>query len=105
MWTCFSMNDSVYHLYFFSLSLCPPAKNVFRVTSLDPTHGQSHTLQVNDVFHKQQWLNCLRSAINAQPQQQRAPLRDQHSEATTMTRAKRRSSVVSMSDMVGGGGR
>uniref|UniRef100_A0AAZ3PV45 Neuroepithelial cell transforming 1 n=2 Tax=Oncorhynchus tshawytscha TaxID=74940 RepID=A0AAZ3PV45_ONCTS len=79
------------------------AKNVFRVTSLDPTHGQSHTLQVNDVFHKQQWLNCLRSAIDAQPQQQRAPLRDQHSEATTMTRAKRRSSVVSMSDMVGEG--
>ncbi|XP_038873807.1 neuroepithelial cell-transforming gene 1 protein-like [Salvelinus namaycush] len=77
------------------------AKNVFRVTSLDPTHGQSHTLQVNDVFHKQQWLNCLRSAIDAQPRQQRAPLRDQHSEATTMTRAKRRSSVVSMSDMVG----
>nr|XP_046200827.1 neuroepithelial cell-transforming gene 1 protein-like [Oncorhynchus gorbuscha] len=79
------------------------AKNVFRVTSLDPAHGQSHTLQVNDVFHKQQWLNCLRSAIDAQPQQQRAPLRDQHSEATTMTRAKRRSSVVSMSDMVGEG--
>ncbi|CAB1322705.1 unnamed protein product [Coregonus sp. 'balchen'] len=74
------------------------AKNVFRVTSLDPTHGQSHTLQVNDVFHKQQWLNCLRSAVDAQPQKQRAPLRDQHSEATT--RAKRRSSVVSMSDMV-----
>uniref|UniRef100_A0A8C7G7D5 Neuroepithelial cell transforming 1 n=1 Tax=Oncorhynchus kisutch TaxID=8019 RepID=A0A8C7G7D5_ONCKI len=65
------------------------AKNVFRVTSLDPTHGQSHTLQVNDVFHKQQWLNCLRSAIDAQPQQQRAPLRHQHNEATTMTRAKR----------------
>uniref|UniRef100_A0A8C7G7C5 Neuroepithelial cell transforming 1 n=1 Tax=Oncorhynchus kisutch TaxID=8019 RepID=A0A8C7G7C5_ONCKI len=79
------------------------AKNVFRVTSLDPTHGQSHTLQVNDVFHKQQWLNCLRSAIDAQPQQQRAPLRHQHNEATTMTRAKRRSSVVSMSDMVGEG--
>ncbi|XP_062318162.1 neuroepithelial cell-transforming gene 1 protein-like [Osmerus eperlanus] len=40
------------------------AKNIFRVRSMDPSHGQSHTLQVNDVFHKQQWLNCLRSAIN-----------------------------------------
>lgn len=32
--------------------------------SQDPNHSQSHTLQVNDVFHKQQWLNCLRSAIS-----------------------------------------
>uniref|UniRef100_A0A8C6SQU0 Neuroepithelial cell transforming 1 n=1 Tax=Neogobius melanostomus TaxID=47308 RepID=A0A8C6SQU0_9GOBI len=41
------------------------AKNIFRVRSQDPaqTHS-SHTLQVNDVFHKQQWLNCLRSAIS-----------------------------------------
>ncbi|XP_010888060.2 neuroepithelial cell-transforming gene 1 protein-like isoform X3 [Esox lucius] len=74
------------------------AKNVFRVTSLDPSHGQSHTLQVNDIFHKQQWLNCLRSAIAAQPQQQRAPVRDRRgvSEGTAMTRAKRRASVVSV---------
>uniref|UniRef100_A0A1A8LND0 Neuroepithelial cell transforming 1 n=2 Tax=Nothobranchius pienaari TaxID=704102 RepID=A0A1A8LND0_9TELE len=40
------------------------AKNIFRVRSQDPTQAQSHTLQVNDVFHKQQWLNCLRSAIS-----------------------------------------
>ncbi|KAF7663856.1 hypothetical protein LDENG_00199130 [Lucifuga dentata] len=40
------------------------AKNIFRVRSQDPSQGQSHTLQVNDVFHKQQWLNCLRSAIS-----------------------------------------
>lgn len=46
------------------------AKNVFRVSSVDPAHGQSHTLHVNDVYHKQQWLNCLRTAIS---QQQRAP--------------------------------
>lgn len=46
------------------------AKNVFRVSSLDPAHGQSHTLHVNDVYHKQQWLNCLRTATS---QQQRAP--------------------------------
>lgn len=40
------------------------AKNIFRVRSQDPSPAQSHTLQVNDVFHKQQWLNCLRSAIS-----------------------------------------
>ncbi|KAJ3612182.1 hypothetical protein NHX12_020459 [Muraenolepis orangiensis] len=40
------------------------AKNIFRVRFQDPSQGQSHTLQVNDVFHKQQWLNCLRSAIS-----------------------------------------
>ncbi|XP_013875596.1 neuroepithelial cell-transforming gene 1 protein [Austrofundulus limnaeus] len=40
------------------------AKNIFRVRSQDPNQVQSHTLQVNDVFHKQQWLNCLRSAIS-----------------------------------------
>ncbi|XP_062338852.1 neuroepithelial cell-transforming gene 1 protein isoform X1 [Osmerus eperlanus] len=40
------------------------AKNIFRVRFQDPAQGQSHTLQVNDIFHKQQWLNCLRSAIS-----------------------------------------
>ncbi|XP_034032036.1 neuroepithelial cell-transforming gene 1 protein-like [Thalassophryne amazonica] len=44
------------------------AKNVFRVSSVDPAHGQSHTLYVNDVYHKQQWLNCLRSAMAQQQQ-------------------------------------
>lgn len=29
----------------------------------DPCPGQSHTLQANDVFHKQQWVNCIRAAI------------------------------------------
>ncbi|XP_059192062.1 neuroepithelial cell-transforming gene 1 protein-like [Centropristis striata] len=57
------------------------AKNVFRVSSLDPSHGQSHTLHVNDVYHKQQWLNCLRTAMT---QQQGAAVR-----------AKRRSSTIS----------
>ncbi|XP_008310795.1 neuroepithelial cell-transforming gene 1 protein-like [Cynoglossus semilaevis] len=38
-------------------------KNIFRVSSLDPSHGQCHTLQGNDVYHKQQWLNCIRSAM------------------------------------------
>ncbi|XP_039989757.1 neuroepithelial cell-transforming gene 1 protein-like [Xiphias gladius] len=64
-------------------------KNVFRVSSLDPSHGQTHTLHVNDVYHKQQWLNCLRTAM---AQQQEAPPRVQQGEAN---RAKRRSSTLS----------
>ncbi|NXO46005.1 ARHG8 protein, partial [Locustella ochotensis] len=40
-----------------------PAKNIFRVRFQDPSPGQSHTLQANDVFHKQQWVNCIRTAI------------------------------------------
>ncbi|KAF7669855.1 hypothetical protein LDENG_00128710 [Lucifuga dentata] len=39
------------------------AKNIFRVSTVDPSHGQSHTLHVSDVYHKQQWLNCLRTAM------------------------------------------
>ena len=75
-------------LYFcsFCVSL---AKNVFRVSSLDPSHGQAHTLHVNDVYHKQQWLNCLRTAMT---QQQGAPPRAQQGGTV---RAKRRSSTIS----------
>uniref|UniRef100_A0A8P4KP72 Neuroepithelial cell transforming 1 n=2 Tax=Dicentrarchus labrax TaxID=13489 RepID=A0A8P4KP72_DICLA len=65
------------------------AKNVFRVSSLDPSHGQSHTLHVNDVYHKQQWLNCLRTAM---AQQQGAPSTVQQGETV---RAKRHSSTIS----------
>ncbi|KAK2105485.1 nucleolar protein net1 [Saguinus oedipus] len=39
------------------------AKNIFRIRFHDPFPGQSHTLQANDVFHKQQWFNCIRAAI------------------------------------------
>ncbi|XP_006035365.1 neuroepithelial cell-transforming gene 1 protein [Alligator sinensis] len=39
------------------------AKNIFRVRFQDPSPGQSHTLQANDIFHKQQWVNCIRTAI------------------------------------------
>uniref|UniRef100_A0A8D0L1Q1 Neuroepithelial cell transforming 1 n=1 Tax=Sphenodon punctatus TaxID=8508 RepID=A0A8D0L1Q1_SPHPU len=39
------------------------AKNIFRVRFQDPCPGQSHTLQANDIFHKQQWFNCIRSAV------------------------------------------
>ncbi|CAN9498836.1 unnamed protein product [Ophioblennius macclurei] len=42
------------------------AKNVFRVSSLDPSHGQSHTLHVSNIYHKQQWLNGLRTAMAQQ---------------------------------------
>ncbi|KAK6482549.1 neuroepithelial cell-transforming gene 1 protein-like isoform X2 [Huso huso] len=46
------------------------AKHIFRVRFQDTTQGQSHTLQGNDIFHKQQWLNCIRTAIAAhQPAQ------------------------------------
>uniref|UniRef100_G3TR06 Neuroepithelial cell transforming 1 n=1 Tax=Loxodonta africana TaxID=9785 RepID=G3TR06_LOXAF len=40
------------------------AKNIFRVRFQNPSPGQSHTLQANDVFHKQQWFNCIRTAIS-----------------------------------------
>ncbi|NXF13422.1 ARHG8 protein, partial [Smithornis capensis] len=40
-----------------------PGRNMFRVRSREPCPGHSHTLQATDVFHKQQWLSCLRSAI------------------------------------------
>ncbi|KAM3608677.1 uncharacterized protein V6R79_002830 [Siganus canaliculatus] len=66
------------------------AKNVFRVSSLDPSHGQSHTLHVNDVYHKQQWLNCLRTAMT---QQQGAPPRGLQGEAV---KTKRLSSNISV---------
>lgn len=46
---------------------------------MDPSHGQSHTLHVSDVYHKQQWLNCLRTAIT---QQQGAPARVQPEESS-----------------------
>lgn len=41
------------------------AKNIFRVRFQDPSPGQCHTLQANDVFHKQQWFSCIRTAIAA----------------------------------------
>ncbi|KAM8908952.1 neuroepithelial cell-transforming gene 1 protein-like isoform 2-T2 [Spinachia spinachia] len=68
------------------------AKNIFRVRSQDPSQAQSHTLQVNDIFHKQQWLNCLRSAISvhrplSEPSAPSPPAHD--------ARIKRRPSSVS----------
>ncbi|XP_047431411.1 neuroepithelial cell-transforming gene 1 protein-like [Mugil cephalus] len=68
------------------------AKNIFRVRSQDPSQAQSHTLQVNDIFHKQQWLNCLRSAISVY-----RPLSEPStpSPTTSEARSKRRPSSVS----------
>lgn len=45
-----------------AFSTSDKAKNIFRVRFQEPTHGQSHTLQATDIFHKQQWLNCIRTA-------------------------------------------
>ncbi|KAK2499114.1 hypothetical protein MC885_005298 [Smutsia gigantea] len=39
------------------------AKNTFRVRFQDPSPGQSHTLQANDVFQKQQWFRHIRAAM------------------------------------------
>ncbi|NWQ72139.1 ARHG8 protein, partial [Neopipo cinnamomea] len=38
------------------------AKNIFRVRFREALPGQSHTLQANDVFHKQQWVSSIRAA-------------------------------------------
>uniref|UniRef100_A0A8C9TQL5 Neuroepithelial cell transforming 1 n=1 Tax=Scleropages formosus TaxID=113540 RepID=A0A8C9TQL5_SCLFO len=72
------------------------AKNVFRVRFRDPSQGQSHTLQVNDVFHKQQWLNCLRSAITAQ---QTEPSPDpEHSQPAEQAEVQQHSLALSSMD-------
>ncbi|XP_037366446.1 neuroepithelial cell-transforming gene 1 protein isoform X2 [Talpa occidentalis] len=39
------------------------AKNIFRVRFQEPSSGQSHTLQANDMFHKHQWVSCIRAAV------------------------------------------
>ncbi|XP_077879284.1 neuroepithelial cell-transforming gene 1 protein isoform X2 [Ictidomys tridecemlineatus] len=81
------------------------AKNIFRVRFQDPSPGQSHTLQANDVFHKQQWFNCIRTAIAPFQQAVSAPelqgLPELHEECEENNpsagnlRAQRRASTVS----------
>ncbi|XP_078091977.1 neuroepithelial cell-transforming gene 1 protein isoform X2 [Mustelus asterias] len=40
------------------------AKNIFKVRFRHTVQGQSsHTLQANDIYNKQQWMNCLRNAM------------------------------------------
>ncbi|XP_021432951.2 neuroepithelial cell-transforming gene 1 protein isoform X2 [Oncorhynchus mykiss] len=70
------------------------AKNIFRVRFHDPSQGQSHTLQVNDIFHKQQWLNCLRSAISVHHPADAAVTTPASSPAAD-AHSKRRSSKIS----------
>ncbi|XP_041058741.1 neuroepithelial cell-transforming gene 1 protein-like isoform X2 [Carcharodon carcharias] len=41
------------------------AKNIFKVRFRHTMQGQSsHTLQANDIYNKQQWMNCLRNAMS-----------------------------------------
>ncbi|XP_029456780.1 rho guanine nucleotide exchange factor 3 isoform X1 [Rhinatrema bivittatum] len=40
-------------------------KNFFRVSFKSGSQSQSHSLQANDTFNKQQWLNCVRQAKEA----------------------------------------
>uniref|UniRef100_A0A8D2B4L6 Neuroepithelial cell transforming 1 n=1 Tax=Sciurus vulgaris TaxID=55149 RepID=A0A8D2B4L6_SCIVU len=88
------------------------AKNIFRVRFQDPSPGQSHTLQANDVFHKQQWFNCIRTAM-APFQQAISPaelqgLPELHEECEENNpsagnlRAQRRASTVSSTMQVEG---
>lgn len=75
------------------------AKNIFRVRFQDPSPGQSHTLQANDVFHKQQWFSCIRTAIA--PFRQATGPSELHEECrenpttTSNARAQRRASTAS----------
>ncbi|KAB1264168.1 Rho guanine nucleotide exchange factor 3 [Camelus dromedarius] len=42
---------------------CPAEfKNFFRVSFKNGSQSQTHSLQANDTFNKQQWLNCIRQA-------------------------------------------
>ncbi|XP_044928263.1 neuroepithelial cell-transforming gene 1 protein isoform X1 [Mustela nigripes] len=90
------------------------AKNIFRVRFQDPSPGQSHTLQANDVFHKQQWFNCIRAAI-APFQQAAGPAEPQglpelheegeeNSPSAGNVRAQRRVSTASSVTQVQGAG-
>ncbi|XP_073397385.1 rho guanine nucleotide exchange factor 3-like [Dendrobates tinctorius] len=49
------------------------AKNFFRVSFRDRSRGQSHTLQANDSFNKQQWVSCIRHAMVASREQRASP--------------------------------
>uniref|UniRef100_A0A6I8NW47 Rho guanine nucleotide exchange factor 3 n=1 Tax=Ornithorhynchus anatinus TaxID=9258 RepID=A0A6I8NW47_ORNAN len=44
------------------------AKNMFRVSFREAGLGQAHTLQANDAFNKQQWLSCIRQAVDGRPE-------------------------------------
>jgi len=46
-----------------AISRLGTAKDLFRVSSTDAEHGQSHTLQASTEQDKKQWLNAIRSVI------------------------------------------
>lgn len=50
-----------------SLFMCSSflVKNFFRVSFKHGSQSQTHSLQANDTFNKQQWLNCIRQAKEA----------------------------------------
>ena len=54
------LHNSSTHQQLSSLS----ARNLFRVSFSNSTHGQSHTLMSNDEHDKRQWLHWLRLAID-----------------------------------------
>lgn len=49
-------HSAFWYVLFFSV------KNFFRVSFKNGSQSQSHSLQANDSFNKQQWLNCIRQA-------------------------------------------
>ncbi|KAL0196171.1 hypothetical protein M9458_009743, partial [Cirrhinus mrigala] len=69
--------------------------NIFRVRFQDPSQGQSHTLQVNDIFHKQQWLNCLRTAMSTQKD---SPLPESDTDVCTKRRSSSVSAIIHMEE-------
>ncbi|MED6263992.1 nucleolar protein net1 [Characodon lateralis] len=75
------------------------AKNIFRVRSQDLNHSQSHTLQVNNIFHKQQWLNCLRSAISVHRPHSESPTQNPHmSDVHTKRRMSSASAIIHLEE-------
>lgn len=43
--------------------VCLSVRNCLRVSSRGRSKAQSHSLQANDSFNKQQWISCLRQAM------------------------------------------
>lgn len=61
--TCVILGLGRYPLIFIVFtSLSFPVKNFFRVSFKNGSQSQTHSLQANDTFNKQQWLNCIRQA-------------------------------------------
>lgn len=50
-------------IYFSPSLLTSSVKNCFRVSTTGRSKSQSHSLQANDSFNKQQWISCLRQAM------------------------------------------